>query len=334
MNERRGGDGEELDLTTIAGDDLLLDALGRGRRQPDGDEVGAMLVAWRDDLTTGTDDDRHDTPATECPAVPTRADTPTPDDTDTPEHPALPVRAGTRAPDGTDMPAAERPARPVRADSPAPDVTPAVAPARRRPLRRAGLRLAAAVVAALVVATGIGIGSRDAGPSSPLWSLTKVLHPERAQIRVIEDTIDRAREAVAAERFDEATQLIDQARRDLARVGDPAEADRLRADLDRLQAEIDAAQREASAPPCPAWPQCATAPPPSASRTPAPAPPGRTGTPTPRATAGQPPAAPSPSSPASPSSDGGILPPLPSLPLPTVLPSLPGLPLPSVDLPG
>ncbi|MGB2571070.1 anti-sigma-D factor RsdA [Micromonospora citrea] len=301
MSERRQGDGEEPDLAIVAHDDLLLDALGRGGEQPDGDVVGAMLAAWRDDLTVGMDDDRD---ATATPSV------------------DRPVRADTRT-----------------SAAPATDVLPAVAPLRQRPLRRRVLRLAAAAVAALVLATGLGIGSREAGPSSPLWSLTKVLYPERAQVRVIEDTIDRAREAIAAGRFDEAAQLIDRARRDLPRVGDPAEADRLRAELDRLRAEIDAAQRDASAPACPTWPQCATSPQPSAPRAPSPGVPGGTGAPVPRTATAEPPAAPAPSPPPSPTSDGGLLPPLPGLPLPTlpgpsVLPSLPGLPLPSVDLLG
>ncbi|SCG70638.1 anti-sigma-D factor RsdA [Micromonospora halophytica] len=290
MSERRRGDGEELDLATVTHDDLLLDALGRGGDQPDGDDVSAMLAAWRDDLN---------------------------------------------AEDGTGTPGVHRPVDQSGADArtaaaPVPDVLPAAAPVRQRPPRRRALRLAAAAVAALMLATGLGVGSRDSGLSSPLWSLTKVLHPERAQARVIEHTVGRAREAIAAGRFDEAGQLIDRARRDLARVSDPVEADRLRA-------EIDAVQRDLSVPMCPTWPQCATSPPPSAPATPSLSGPGSTGTPTPRTTTAEPPAAPSPPPP--PTSDSSLLPTLPGLPLPTVpgpsvLPSLPGLPLPSVDLLG
>lgn len=37
-------------LPTIAADDALLDALGRGELPPDADEVAELLFAWRDDL--------------------------------------------------------------------------------------------------------------------------------------------------------------------------------------------------------------------------------------------------------------------------------------------
>jgi hypothetical protein len=37
-------------LPTIAADDALLDALGRGELPPDSDEVAELLFAWRDDL--------------------------------------------------------------------------------------------------------------------------------------------------------------------------------------------------------------------------------------------------------------------------------------------
>ncbi|SCG40594.1 anti-sigma-D factor RsdA [Micromonospora coxensis] len=293
MSERWRGDGEELDLATVTHDDLLLDALGQGTDQPDGDDLGVMLAAWRDDLGAGVDEDAARTP----------------------DGDPLLDRLGA----GVLPPAA-------------PGVPPAPAPVRQRAVRRRVLRLAAAAVAAVVLTTGLGIGSREAGPSHPLWSLTKVLHPERAQVRVVEDTIDRAREAIAAGRFDDAAQLLDRARRDLVRVGDPAEADRLRA-------EIDAVQRELSAPGCPGWPQCAPSVPSSPPQAPSAGVPGGGASPAPRATAGKPPAASSPSPAPSPSSGGGIVPPLPGLPLPTAsgpsaLPSLPGLPLPTVDLPG
>jgi hypothetical protein len=41
---------QPLDVATIAADDLLLDALGQGRRLEQADEVAAMLAAWRADL--------------------------------------------------------------------------------------------------------------------------------------------------------------------------------------------------------------------------------------------------------------------------------------------
>ncbi|MGC5019293.1 anti-sigma-D factor RsdA [Micromonospora sp. DT47] len=293
MSERWPDGGEELDLTTVAHDDLLLDALGRGETETDADGLPAMLAAWRADVVA--DETDADVDGTEVLAVGTGVD-----------------RRVDR----------------VRADTPA---GPVLASARSRPLRRRALRLAAAVVAALVLATGLGVGSRTAGPSSPLWSLTKVLHPERAEVRAVEDTIDRARDAVAAGRFEEARQLIDQARRDLTRITDPA-------DVARLRADIDAVLRDLAAAACPTWPGCATSP---ALPTPSPAAPtaggpDATGTPAPRTTAPAPrPAAPAPS----PTSGSHLLPSLPGLPLPpapspSLLPPLPGLPLPTGDLLG
>jgi hypothetical protein len=39
-----------VDLSTIARDDVLLTALGRDEPMPDGDEIAALLAAWRNDL--------------------------------------------------------------------------------------------------------------------------------------------------------------------------------------------------------------------------------------------------------------------------------------------
>ncbi|MEH0938954.1 anti-sigma-D factor RsdA [Micromonospora psammae] len=291
MSERWPDDGAELDLGTVAHDDLLLDALGRGGAESDGDDLTAMLAAWRDDVAAGVDE--------------------------------LEWVAGTPDPDHAQ----------VRPDAPP---APALAPIRPLPLRRRALRLAAAVAAALVLVTGLGIGSRDAGPASPLWSLTKVLHPERAEVRVVEETIARAREAAAAGRFEEARQLVDQARRELAGVGDPAEAA-------RLLAELDAVLGDLTIPACPTWPRCAASTPPPTPLTP-PATtspsggPASTRPPTPRPAAPRPPT-PKPTSKPTPASGGNLLPSLPELPLPTEPKprpsvSLPELPLPTVDLIG
>ncbi|MGK5444723.1 anti-sigma-D factor RsdA [Micromonospora sp. URMC 105] len=297
MSRHEPDGGEELDLTTVTRDDLLLDALGRGEEGADGDELAAMLAAWRADVTADADDTGLSAPL---------------------------LAVGTSA---------GRPGGRVGADlrsGPADVLAGRVRPRRPRPW---ALRLAAAVAAVLVLATGLGVGSRNAGPTSPLWSLTKVLHPEQAAVRTVEQSIARARDAVAAGRLDEARHWIDQARQDLAWVADPAGADRLRA-------EIDALLRELATPRCPGSPGCA--PPP------APAPAASTGGGSPGASA---PAAP-PSAPASPSarptprssSGSGLLPSLPKPsapkpPLPTgpapsssLLPPLPGLPLPTGGL--
>ncbi|MEV4656884.1 anti-sigma-D factor RsdA [Micromonospora sp. NPDC049301] len=289
MSEPRPDGGEDMDLAAIHRDDLLLDALGRDEQEADADGLTAMLAAWRADLTT-------DEPATVV---------------DGPVH-VVPPPSASRA-------------RTLRAGAPA---APVPGPTRWQPSARRALGMAAAVLAVLMLATGLGVASHDAGPTSPLWSLTKVLHPERAEVLGVEHTTARARAAVAEGRYDEARELIDQAQRDLGRVTDPADAARLRAD-------IDAVLRDLAAHRCPDWPHCATVP-----MVPTPSPavstaaaPGLSGAPSPARPSPTPPQpAPThrPTSTATPS-----LPrlPLPSVPLPSVLPSLPALPLPT-DLLG
>ncbi|GGR97573.1 hypothetical protein GCM10010169_47670 [Micromonospora fulviviridis] len=272
MTGRMPGDGDEaMDLGTIARDDALLDALGRGEPAPDDDALAGLLAAWRSDL----------------------AEEPT----------------GVRpaAPDAVE----EVPAR----------------PAVRRP-RPWTLRLAAAALALLALVSGLGISSRDAGPGSPLWSLTKLLHPQQAEVRGIEDTVDRARAALDAGRLDDAEALIAQARRDLARVEDPAAVARLGAALDVLARDL-AAARAVAAPP-------SAAPAGSAPATPAPTAvpsPTRTGAPRPgpASTGGSP----RPGTSGSPAPADSPLLPLPRLPLPSVSVSVsvPGLPLPGLPLP-
>lgn len=204
------------------------------------------------------------------------------------------------------------------------------APARRptgRP-RPWTLRLAAAALALLALVSGLGISSRDAGPGSPLWSLTKLLHPQQAEVRGIEDTIDRARAALDDGRLDDAEALIAQARRDLARVEDPADVSRLAAALDVLARDL-AAARGVTAPPS-AAPAATTPASPAPTAVPSP-----TGTGTPRpgpATSG---GSPRPGTSGSPAPADSPLLPLPELPLPSVSVSVsvPGLQLPGLPLP-
>ncbi|GHJ53753.1 hypothetical protein Nm8I071_30600 [Nonomuraea sp. TT08I-71] len=272
MTGRTSGDGDEaMDLGTIARDDALLDALGRGEPAPDGDALAGLLAAWRSDLA--------------------------------------------------EEPTGVRPA--------APDVVEEV-PARRtaRRPRPWTLRLAAAALALLALVSGLGISSRDAGPGSPLWSLTKLLHPQQAEVRGIEDTIDRARAALADGRLDDAEALIAQARRDLARVEDPADVARLAAALDVLARDL-AAARGVTAPPS-AAPAATTPASPAPTAVPSPT---RTGAPRPGpATSG---GSPRPGTSGSPAPADSPLLPLPKLPLPSVSVSVsvPGLPLPGLPLP-
>lgn len=262
MTERNPGRGEEVDLATIARDDHLLDVLGRGEPAPEGDDLAAMLAAWRDDLGETVDD-----------------------------QPAPPLPA------------------------------PAARTVRAARLGRRMVGLAAAVVALVVIATGLGIGSRDAGPASPLWALTRVLYPEQADVRLVETAIREARGAAADGRLDEAWNLMDQARRQLGSVEDPDTVRRLTADLDALQRELVAVA------PTPAPPTGTPAPSPSA----APSAPTSAGPVEPK------PAPSEPAPAASPTKRSPLDLPLPQLPLPSPSanpnsPSLPGLPLPTISI--
>ncbi|MEH0841234.1 hypothetical protein V6U81_02415 [Micromonospora sp. CPCC 205711] len=293
MSERRRDD-EELDLAIVARDDATLDALGRDEAVADGDLLTEMLTAWRAEIAVDAADDETTTVLGAATSAGHQGGR---DSVDLPAGALLPVTG------------------------------------RSRPLQRRTWRVAAAVIAALVLATGLGVGSRNAGPTSPLWSLTKVLYPERADVSSVEYTIARARDAAAAGRFDEARQLLEQAQRELARVTDPADAARLRA-------EIDAVLRDLAVPACPTWPQCGTTPvlpaphPGSTADGPRPGSPaaGTTGPAAPTTAPALPPAPP-------PSNRPIPLPPLPGVPpppltSPSLLPSLPGLPLPTGGLLG
>ncbi|MFC3501617.1 anti-sigma-D factor RsdA [Micromonospora krabiensis] len=274
MTEHARDGGDELDLATIARDDQLLDALGRGEPGPADDDVAAALAAWRADLD-GDDEQRL-------------------------------LRAATQ------------PAAPATAFGPT-------------PVGRGVLRLAAAVLAVLALATGLGVGSRTAGPTSPLWSLTRVLHPEQAQVRGVEHDLALARAALTAGRPDEARDLVARARRDVAGVDDPATAARLRADLDevdRLLAALVSAPTPSPAAPTPdaPTPNAPTGAAPTNGSAPVPEPAPATPAPAPTSDApGLPDLLPSlppllPSSGRTGTAPGLPLPSLPGLPLPTLVP--------------
>ncbi|SCL27686.1 Anti-sigma-D factor RsdA to sigma factor binding region [Micromonospora pallida] len=318
MTEHKTDGGEQPDLATVSRDDLFLDSLGRGEEPTDGDDLAAMLASWRvdvlvdeatldvtgliDQLTADTDDLTADTVN---------------DGTD-PVHDAV------------------RPAGPVRDVKRPGPVRDAGRPAGRarsawsRRLGRPAVRLAAAASTVLVLATGLGLASRESGPTSPLWSLTKVLYPEQAEARGVEHTIERLRTAVAAGRFDTARELAEQAARELGRVTDPGTAARLRAELDAVLRDLAAATSTPS-----------SSPPGLAPPAPAPTTTGRSADPSrapdsgPTTPAPRPSGAPTPSPSAT--SQPGLLPSLPGLPLPSLplpLPSLPGLPLSDGDALG
>lgn len=218
---------------------------------------------------------------------------------------------------------------------PAPDGEPAEPtplPARRaartRRPRPWTVRLAAAAVALLALVSGLGISSRNAEPGSPLWSLTRLLYPQQAEVRDVEATIAQARAALAGGRLGEAQQLVDRARGELGQISDPAVVARLRAELDALARELTAARAELMPTAVPSSPAPAVRP-----TTPAAGP--STATPAPRPQPSRPPA--SASNPAAPSGtaseSGKPLLPLPQLPLPalpSLSPLLPELPLPTL----
>ncbi|MGI5520258.1 anti-sigma-D factor RsdA [Micromonospora sp. CA-259024] len=275
--------------------------------RPDGGEDVDLAAIHRDDLlldALGRGEQEDDADGLTAMLAAWRADLSTDQPATVVDGPVHVVPSASAARAGT-----------LRAGAPVPG------PTRWQPSARRALGLAAAVLAVLMLATGLGVASHDAGPTSPLWSLTRVLHPERAEVLGVEHTTARARAAVAEGRYDDARELIDQAQRDLGRVADPA-------DVIRLRADIDAVLRDLATHRCPGWPRCATVPvvpTPSPAVSTAPEP---SGVPTPGSTPPRP-QRPAPTHPPTPTANP-LLPrlPLPSVPLPSVLPSLPPLPLP------
>jgi hypothetical protein len=188
-------------------------------------------------------------------------------------------------------------------------------PIELKPKRR-GSKLLTGVAAAILILGGLAAGASQAGPNSPLWPLTKVMYPERADTRSAEQAISRARAAIAANRLDEANHQLDQATALVGRLQDSGDKRRLTDQIAQLRQLIAAK----TAPSQPATP---SAPVPGA--TPA-APQGPTAQPAPQPTR-------DPGDNPLPLPTGG-LPTLPDLPAPTLpAPTLPQLPLPSLPIP-
>ncbi|MFY1671155.1 hypothetical protein ACN27G_14455 [Plantactinospora sp. WMMB334] len=334
MGERTDGvpDRADLDPVVLVADDRLLDALGRGDPAPAGDPLARLLSAWRADL----DADRHEHadapvlreagPDAGLPPAP-RADLaagprPGPSRTGHPRprasagrsrnggvggrlRPGVP--ADLRRPDGL------RPGVPV--DLRRPDGGP------RAPRTRPGAavrRLVLSTAAAVVTTALFGLGVNHAGPTSPLWPVAAAVYPDRSTIRAAEHTIQLAREAAEARRFDEARQELDRAAGQVAGIHDPGVAARLFSEIARIRLglpepaerpETPTGERSGPARPGPPTPAPEHTPPPR--RTAGEAPP-----PTARSGAAQPP-------PASPTARQVL--PLPVPVLPSLLPS--GLPL-------
>jgi hypothetical protein len=192
-------------------------------------------------------------------------------------------------------------------------------PVRRR---ATGFRRAlAGAVAAAAVLGGVTLGAQRSGPDSPLWPITRVLYPQRADVREAEHAIGLARDAAAAGRYDEARRLLDVAAAQAETVTDPASRQRLRDRIDELRRSLPAGT----------GPVGATSPtPPTAPGTRAPAAP-----PTPARSPGRTTTAPTPGAAGRPPAPADPLPGLeslqPSIPVPKL--PVPKLPVPKLPVP-
>jgi hypothetical protein len=272
-----------VDLETVRADDALLDALGSGAAVPGDDELAAMLGAWRTDL------DNEPLPAL--------------------RYDALPAPAGSRR-DGDWAPGSEGETRVL------PAVGTVEAAGTRRPrrtvvtLRPRTVRLAVAAAVVIATAGGVSVAAAGAQPNDALWPVVKIVHPGVADVRAAQDAIDKAREAVDEHRYADARQLVDRAAALVAKVRDPAQAQRLRGELDQVRALLTAAV-PSTGPARPAHPQ---------QQTPTPAASAGGGT-TPGGSGDGTGGGASPGPSTSPSGGHGLLPSLPPL-LPSILPHL------------
>ncbi len=195
-----------------------------------------------------------------------------------------------------------------------------------------------AVAASLVLIAALGgvlVAALHATPGSPLWPISQILNPQRADVLTAQDTLDKARTAIAQHRYADAGRLLDLAQAQISRVRDPQDAARLRAELEALRLQL--AELMNGTPTAPLAPTAPATPVPTQ-------PPGAGGSqgggggqpghgPTTGGGGGQPGHGPTTGG------GGGLVPglPLPSLPLPSLpvpVPSLPHLPLPSLPLPS
>lgn len=179
---------------------------------------------------------------------------------------------------------------------------PALAPARApRRFLRPFLVAAAAAVFAL---GGTAALAATAQPGSPLWPITKVIYPDRADSRTAAQAaqrlLDQAATAVAEHREPDALAALTAAKAQIDLITDPGTRQRLEARWAQLRAALSLSQISTGTP----------------SAAPAPGNPGTAPSPAPSHTPG----------------GGGVVPPLPvpSLPLPSL--PVPSLPLPSLPV--
>ena len=187
-----------------------------------------------------------------------------------------------------------------------------------RTSRKARIAVAAAVIAA--VAGGTAAAAATATPGSPLWSISQVIYPARADRVAAEDALAQARRAIDNRNFDRARQELDQAEALISRVHDPRQAARLRVELQEVLQRLLSVTAPSVPPPTST---AAPVPLPSSSPAPSARPPATPGAPT----GGPEPLLPSPLLPgqrshSNPTPTGtGLLPTIP--PLPSLLPTLP-----------
>jgi len=246
-----GGELSADELAALRADDRLLDALGRGEPVTRDDQLAELLGAWRAEMDT------EPLPSVDVLAVTA----------------AQELEAEPFAVDGfiADRFAAERldldavgyvsqahasaaqgsPLRPALAEPPGTagaagnaGTAPGGRAGRSRPgdsrSKRwpRGLRLGLAAALLVAAAGGVSITANAAGPDGPLWSVVRLVDPGRADVREAQDSIDKARKAAAERRYDDARRLVEKADTQVARVQDPQQQARLRAELDAVRRSL------------------------------------------------------------------------------------------------
>ncbi len=123
-------------------------------------------------------------------------------------------------------------------------------PARpKRRVARTSLGIAASVA---LVTGGITVAAAYAGPSSPLWPVTRFVYSGAAESRLALDSADQAvsdaRTAARQRRFPEAARLLATADRLADKVTEPGPEHQLRTDIAGVRDLLPAAEKPAVAP--------------------------------------------------------------------------------------
>jgi hypothetical protein len=140
--------------------------------------------------------------------------------------------------DLVDLAAREPAGTPLRSAAPAagpsgPGTVVPMVPGRRRSSRR--LRLAAAAAVVVLAAGGTAAAAASTRQDSPLWPVTRLLYPQRAERVAAEDTLGQARQAIGDGRRDDARLLLDKAGTLISQVDDAGDRNRLLAELGQLR---------------------------------------------------------------------------------------------------